>query len=104
MFFFPPGHTSLGNVAAQYMQGKFNIGGLFSNYLTVTSNSGSSNMAPMYMRHPAIGDISPVRGHAVMGPQVTTTLNSEDEQGLDFRKSSIDKLRLKAKEHSSPDI
>lgn len=98
MLSLPHGGTSLGNMAAQYMQGKLNLGGLFSNYLTYNSNGGLSGFPSIYMRHPGLSDLAAA---AAIGSQINPRYQSEPEQGLDFRRSSIDKLRLKAKEHSS---
>lgn len=79
------------------MQGKLN-GGLFSNYLTLNSNGGINGFPSIYMRHPGFTDLATA---AAIGSQLNSRFQSEPEQGLDFRRSSIDKLRLKAKEHSS---
>ena len=99
MLFLPHGGSSLSNMAAQYMQGKLNIGGLFNNYLTVSANGALNGLPSLYMRHPGLSDLAAA---AAIGTQLNSRyIGSEPEQGLDFRRSSIDKLRLKAKEHST---
>lgn len=57
----------------------------------------------MYMRA-GLSDISAIaqaQAAAALSSQLAGRFQmSEPEQGLDFRRSSIDKLRLKAKEHT----
>lgn len=73
------------NLAAYYMQGKVPFGGLFAHH-AVNSN--------------AFGVPSIFLGGSRLSPPSASRLPYETES-IDMRRSSIDKLRLKAKEHSA---
>ena len=83
--------SALSGLAAHYMHGKIpaSFGGLFAGYMM---NGPPVSMAPsMTMGAPLAG--------APLGLMQPTRLTMEHES-LDMRKSSIDALRMKAKEHS----
>lgn len=97
------GSAMLGNMA-QYMN-KMNAGGLFSNYFAsaATSSSHLGAIPAMYMRAGLSEITAAAQAHAAaaFSSQLASRFPQEQEQGLDFRRSSIDKLRLKAKEHTT---
>jgi hypothetical protein len=85
------------------MQGKINFGGLFPNYMMSGGAPVPAGFPGVFMR-PGIHDVA--SAHAAAAASLSQHINGrfhspEPEQGLDFRRSSIDKLRLKAQEHST---
>ncbi|KAK3098042.1 hypothetical protein FSP39_015544 [Pinctada imbricata] len=83
---------NMGNLAAQQLQGKLPFGGLFSSY-SVNSNAFG---VPGFL----IG--GGVNAQSLIGSNQPTSFPvSLHPESLDLRKSSIDTLRFKAKEHSS---
>ena len=102
---FPHAPGALGNFSpAQYVNaGKLHLGGIFSNYMLNAAGGNLSALPAMYLR-PGISDMSPSHPTGLTAPSMATRFQhggGEQEQGLDFRRSSIDKLRMKAKEHST---
>ena len=100
MMSLPHGPSALSSIAAQYMQGKFNFGGLFPGYMMNGATPVPAGYPGVYIR-PSIHEL--VSSHA---SAASTLMNGrfhspEPEQGLDFRRSSIDRLRMKAQEHST---
>ncbi|XP_052797283.1 retinal homeobox protein Rx3-like [Mya arenaria] len=96
----PHGSAMLGNMA-QYMN-KMNSGGFFTNYFTSNAGSHLGSLPAMYMRAglSEITAAAQAQAAAALSGQLAARYAHEPEQGLDFRRSSIDKLRLKAKEHT----
>ena len=88
----------LSNIAAQYVQGKLHFGGMFSNYM-LNMNANSLGVPGIYLGANLNGLAGTPTG--ISPAPVTRYSSSDSDDGLDFRRSSIDKLRLKAKEHST---
>lgn len=82
---------NLNNFAAHYMHTKIPFGGLFANYMV---NSNSFGVPGVLMG----GNLNGLSS-ASLNTQPLSRI-SLDTESLDLRRSSIDKLRLKAKEHS----
>lgn len=103
MMGLPHGPSALSNIAAQYMQGKINFNGLFPGYMMNTGAPLPATIPNVYLR-PGLHDLASAHAAAAasIGQHISGRFHStEPEQGLDFRRSSIDKLRLKAQEHST---
>lgn len=99
---FPHGPGPLNNIAARLVQNKFNIGGFFSNYMMGGGSSAGAlgGLHSLYLR-PGVSDLAQSGSPLGMVPSLSSRLQaSQPEEGLDFRRSSIDKLRMKAKEHT----
>ncbi|KAK3605637.1 hypothetical protein CHS0354_032585 [Potamilus streckersoni] len=92
MFAFHQG--SLNNLATHYVQGKLPFGGLLSNYVV---NGSSLGVPGIYVG----GNLGGLAHTAGLAAPTSARYAREPEECLDFRRSSIDKLRMKAKEHSS---
>ncbi|KAL3865545.1 hypothetical protein ACJMK2_042921 [Sinanodonta woodiana] len=92
MFAFHQG--SFNNLATHYVQGKLPFGGLLSNYVV---NGSSLGVPGIYVG----GNLGGLASTAALAPPSSARYAREPEECLDFRRSSIDKLRMKAKEHSS---
>ena len=88
----------LSNMAAQYVQGKLHLGGMFSSYM-LNMNASHLGVPGVYLG----GNLNGLVAHtAAMGPVPLSRYSSSDsDDSLDYRRSSIDKLRLKAIEHST---
>lgn len=85
--------SNLNNLAAQYIQAKMPFGGLISNYFV---NANSLGVPGVFLG-------SGVPGYSTSGfPPASTSRLGMDAETLDLRRSSIDKLRMKAKEHGGP--
>ncbi|XP_060068920.1 retinal homeobox protein Rx1-like [Ylistrum balloti] len=78
--------------AAHYMQGKMPFGGLLANYVVNTNSFGIPGIL-------LGGGMPGVPSSSLLSP--TSSRYNMDPESLDLRRSSIDKLRLKAKEHSA---
>ena len=91
-----PGGIS--NIAAQYVQGKLHFGGMFSNYM-LNMNASSLGVPGLYLGANLNGLSATAAGLGT--PPLTRYSSTESEDSLDFRRTSIDKLRLKAQEHST---
>ncbi|VDI56816.1 Hypothetical predicted protein [Mytilus galloprovincialis] len=76
------------NLAAYYMQGKIPFGGLFAHH---AMNSNAFGVPGIFLGG----------GGQRMPPSTTTSRLPYETESLDMRRSSIDKLRMKAKEHSA---
>lgn len=106
MITLPHGPNALSNIAAQYMQGKINFSGLFPSYMMNGGGPVPAGFPGVYLR-PGIHDLASAHAAAAASAaSFTQHMNGkfyspEPEQGLDFRRSSIDKLRMKAQEHST---
>ena len=90
----------LSNIAAQYVQGKLHFGGMFSNYM-LNMNANSLGVPGVYLGANLNGLVA--QGAGLGAVPVSRYSSSDSEESLDFRRSSIDKLRLKAKEHATTD-
>ena len=86
-------------MAAQYVQGKLHFGGMFSNYMLNMNAANQLGVPGVYLGANLNGLVAHSAG---MGPiPVSRYSSSDSDDSLDFRRSSIDKLRMKAKEHST---
>ncbi|KAL4228248.1 hypothetical protein ACF0H5_013681 [Mactra antiquata] len=97
MMSLPPSPSALSNIAAQYMHGKMSFGGMLPGFMMAPGS-----LPGAYLR-PGIHELASAQAAAAASLQQQLGVRfqaTEPEQGLDFRRSSIDKLRLKAKEHS----
>lgn len=87
--------NSINNMAAaHYMQGKMPFGGLLANYVVNTNSFG----IPGILLGGGIPGVP--SSSSLLSPPTSSRFNL-DPESLDLRRSSIDKLRLKAKEHSA---
>lgn len=79
-------------IAAAYFPGKTPLGNLISSYM-INSAAAASLNPPTTM--------APPHGLAAMSVPTSRAALGHDSEKLEIRRSSIDTLRLKAKEHSA---
>ena len=90
---------AIGNIAAQYVQGKLHFGGMFSNYM-LNMNANSLGVPGLYLGANLNG-LSAAAAGLGAPPLSRYSSSGESDDSLDIRRTSIDKLRLKAQEHAT---
>ena len=95
MLGLPPG--ALGGLTSHYMQSRAAFGGLFSGYVLQSPPSHPHLPHPSFMA--SIATSSPPMTSP--DPVLTSRMFGDSPDSLDMRKTSIDALRMKAREHSA---